>query len=143
MCLTKVRCEFQSLAICQGSYDMDILGDATFQKWTVQDFPTEYETTLNLQSPFYIRYIFGAWNIDEMEVDGQTIIAKNGLSWKSQTLIGSKPVFHTLPSPVLGINIALKLSKSTDQYISRLSIGGCKEGKTIHYFSTTLPGPTL
>ena len=111
---------------------MEILGDGTFFKWTGKsDFPSEYETTLTLQYPFHIRYIFGAWNVEEIAVDGVTIVDKNDFAWKSENPNGLRAKFHILPIPALGTSIALKLSKSEGQYISRLSIGGCQEGKII------------
>ena len=132
---TYVRCEYASLSICQApitSKSYLWIDNNILKNWVNQeDIQDRYQTTISFQSPVFLRFIFTAWQIEELMVSEQTVTDFEGNPWQSVGMSGIKPITHILPYPIVGQDFAIKLAKNVDQFITKLSFGGCEEGKGV------------
>ena len=130
MSFYQVNCEFDSLNICQKSLEYIVLNSEAdiVTKWTSEDtLPETLELQIQFKKEAFVRYIYTAWNINEVSIDGE-VITNGKVPWSPQSPSSNARMrMITLPGPYLTKSMTLSLTKGTDQFLTKFQVGGCKE----------------
>ena len=97
-------------------------------KWTSGDtLPDTLQLQIEFEKEAFVRYLFTAWNINEVSINGQ-VLTYGDTTWSPENpSSNTRQRIIALPEPYLTKSMTLSLEKGTDQFLTKFQVGGCKE----------------